>query len=109
MRHDRCRECGAPAGGGWAHTGDPTLCLECDTWTTLLKTGDGVVIDGRHYRVEPAPQVGPDGRTRSVCGPRFVILMDDGRLIGTGDLRDQGVIPARFRGRLPDNARFLEE
>src|SRR4051812_42246720 len=109
MECDSCRECGEPTGGGWAHMGDPTHCLECHSWTTLLEAGDGVVVDGRHYLVEFKSRVGPGEDSGGLGGRRFVILMDDGRRIVTGSLRCQGVIPARFRDRLPDNARFLDE
>src|SRR4051812_23816287 len=109
MRRDSCRECGEPTGGGWAHLGDPTLCLECDSWTTLIEAGGGVVVDGRHYLVGSESRVGPGENSWGLGVRRFVILMDDGRRIVTGNLRGQGVIPARFRDRLPDNARFFEE
>src|SRR4051794_25229705 len=109
MMRNSSRECGEPTGDGWAHTGDPTLCFECDYWTKQIEAGGGVVVDGKLYLVGPEARIGPDQHSRGPGGRRFGILTENGRCIIADSLRDQGLIPERFRARLPDDARFIDE
>jgi hypothetical protein len=65
-----------------------------------------VVVGGVHYRL------GQHGARPSdhngFGGKRWDIEFTDGRKVTTHDLWYQGLIPPKFRDRLPDNARFVE-
>lgn len=86
------------------------LCFSCDHWMSLIERGNGVdrgrVVrhDGTHYIIGPEHN-GPS-HLRGLGGARMVIKFHDGREAVTTNLWCQGVIPERFRSRLPDNASF---
>jgi hypothetical protein len=109
MTKDVCRECGEELEREWPMPDDATVCFRCEFWTMQHEAGGGIIVDGRHYRVGPDSRDGWDGVFRGFGGRPFVVLLNDGRRIVTDNLWTQGVIPARFRGRLPDNARFVDE
>ena len=109
MTKDVCRECGEELEREWPMPDDATVCYRCEFWTMQHEAGGGIVVDGTHYRVGPESRDGWNGVFRGFGGRRFVVLLNDGRRIVTDSLWTQGVIPARFRGRLPDNARFVDE
>ena len=95
---------------------DRQLCFDCLFWTRILdKHNDGdkrcVVVDGMHYYAEDFYQkkypfepvfLGHGGRI-------FNVAWHDGRNVRTNNLWYQGEIPANFRSRMPDNARFIED
>ena len=60
-----------------------------------------VRIKGEHYIIGT-----PFFCFKGFDGARFVIDFLDGRREETDCLWHQGTIPAHFRGRLPDNAKF---
>lgn len=106
--HFLCKECGKayhPSLTGIELR--PGLCFSCDFWTEKLEWSQdheasqvALRINGQHYLVGDATGRGGFG------GTPFYILTNDGRFFGTRNLWCQGVIPARFAERLPDNAIF---
>ncbi|TDD36107.1 hypothetical protein E1286_38740 [Nonomuraea terrae] len=63
---------------------------------------DRVVVDGEHYAIG-----GDTGGFRGHGGRRFDIEWFDGRTATTRNLWHQGTVPAEWRHRYPDNARFV--
>ncbi|MEV0149746.1 MULTISPECIES: hypothetical protein [unclassified Nonomuraea] len=62
-----------------------------------------VVVDGEHYTIG-----GDTGGFRGFGGRRFGIEWFDGRKATTRNLWHQGTVPAEWRHRYPDNARFVQ-
>ncbi|WP_433235329.1 DUF6197 family protein [Streptosporangium sp. CA-135522] len=62
-----------------------------------------VVVEGEHYLIVDETCSG----FRGFGGRRFDIEFFDGRTATTWNLWHQGTIPARWRDRYPDNARFV--
>ena len=86
---------------------DECLCFNCNFWDEYTyKTDKSVRIDGQHYMVHP------DDNTpyafQGFGGRKFIIKMNDGKIIETCNLWTQGAIPDYFRDKLPDNATFVE-
>lgn len=81
------------------------LCFSCAFWmekVDLDKQGISIRVKGKHYIV------GKDfSYSKGFGGKHWKIKFHDGREIETNNLWFQGVIPERFRNRLPDNARFV--
>lgn len=94
-RHcDRIEECVFDAETNAALI-DHRCCLACFTWLEfvgLADTPEVVRVDGGHWTISD------DGQT-------WRVLFHDGRDVAA-KLRFNGTIPERFRGLLPDNARF---
>jgi hypothetical protein len=85
------------------------LCWDCNFWyekIILANYKQVARINGRHYVIEDEA-----GDTifgfRGFNGQEFTIKFFDGRVVKTTNLWFQGVIPERFRDRLPDNAEFV--
>jgi hypothetical protein len=78
------------------------LCFSCNHWTDRLGNVD-TIIDGHTY----GPGSRTSGSLRGMAGRRFDIEYFDGRRITTYDLWSGGAIPAHFKDKFPDNARFL--
>lgn len=116
-----CRECKKPID---LTVGDGTKlivrreCFHCNYWVERLKETaehERVVVNGTHFIAggwwdkEPA-----FGTTRDLGfgGRKFVVRFTAGPNVGktltTYNMWHQGKIPAHFRGRLPDNAEFVE-
>lgn len=111
-----CLECGVTQGLCWfpdinAKLKARSLCHSCDHWTHYVETDpsnpDALVIEGAHYVVGDEAHGG--GRMSGFYGQKFIIEKFSGERIVTTNLWCQGRIPERFRGRLPDNARFIEQ
>lgn len=77
--------------GGYRDLDDPTM---------------RVVVEVEHYLI--CEEKGPD-RFRGFGGRLFTIEFFDGRRVSTTNLMHQGTVPARWRERFPDNARFLTD
>jgi len=108
-----CLECGNIV---TTHYVEPTktrliegnICFHCDHWVEWEKRKDDprvARIEGGHYRYSDPTDKG----FRGFGGRKFVIQFDDGRLIESSNLWFQGDIPDRFRERLPDNAKFVQQ
>jgi hypothetical protein len=65
---------------------------------------DRVVVDGEHYSI-----CADTGAFRGHGGRRFDIEFFDGRTATTRNLWHQGTVPAEWRYRYPDNARFVHQ
>lgn len=106
-----CVECGQPEWGQWVKSAADAMiergeCFECNFWLGKIRDiGDPtwVRVNGRCFRI--AEEAAP-GSFRGFGGARYIIRFNDGRLATTTNLWTQGVIPERFRERLPDNAVF---
>lgn len=88
-------------------------CFSCAFWEIRLATPDPdrLVINGWVYSVgeEPSDKQRRSGRTGGLgmAGRRFDIELDNGRRFTTHNLWSGGEIPALYRDRLPDNAKFV--
>lgn len=109
-----CRECGdVLAAKQWIESVRKRvlarkLCHSCLHWSDLAAKADdpsSVRVDGRHYWIEPDDPVG-QRRFSGFAGRRFDIHFHDGRRVVSHNLWTQGIVPDRFRDRLPDNATF---
>src|SRR5687768_2519908 len=84
------------------------LCSLCEKWFKMvfLRCRNYMVrVKGRHYTIEDEDK--DLFGMRGFDGAEFTIKFHDGRVVKTTNLWAQGVIPERFRGRLPDNAEFV--
>lgn len=80
------------------------ICFHCAFWRVKVAEKHDTVIDGRIYAVGNRPE---GGRNNGMAGRRFDIEYFDGRRVTTFDLWAGGEIPDRYKGRIPDTARFL--
>ena len=87
------------------------VCFHCNFWLNWVERlthpdyeNHIARINGNHYLIaaEDAFAV-----PRGFSGTRFAILFKDGRRVETTNLYHNGIIPLRFRNRLPDNAAFV--
>lgn len=88
------------------------FCFGCSFWLGKAKLRrDPVegqrfaVIDGKAYYIE-RESAGRFGR--GFGGAPFEIRFADGRVVKTTNLWSNGDVPDRWRGFLPDNARFVQ-
>lgn len=81
------------------------LCFTCAFWELKAEKDNPTVIDGALY----TPGNRTHGDFRGMAGRRFDIEYFDGRRITTFDLWSGGPIPDRWKSRIPDTARFLNE
>lgn len=116
LAQPRCRECGDPEPGEYM---EPTqtqmrergLCCGCNFWTNRLAVlgPNSATVGGISYEIE---RERPDLRLheRHVLGhggAAFEVEFFDGRRVRTTNLWSCGEVPKHFRGRIPDNARFV--
>ena len=81
---------------------DEQLCFGCNFWDEYTyRIDESIRINGTHYMLG-------DGKGGGFGGRKFVIKMNDGKIVETNDLWYQGVIPEYFKSKLPDNATFYE-
>lgn len=103
-----CRECKGPSRSeGHKAIVPEDLCFTCWCWLGAIdkaNTPESVRVDGIHYWIGREDEKG----SRGFAGRRFIILFKDGRRMETTNLWAQGMIPKRFRSRLPNNANFME-
>ncbi len=89
------------------HTPDSYIrdnCFDCSFWLGKADYPDymashQVIINGEHFILGEA-----EGPFRGFGGRSYKIQFFDGRIIETNNLWGQGVVPARFRPMLQDNA-----
>jgi hypothetical protein len=79
------------------------VCFTCAFWSLKAERGCDTVIDGCTYT--PGKQT--SGSFRGCAGRRFDIEYFTGKRITTYDLWVGGVIPEKWRDKMPDTARFL--
>lgn len=112
-----CEECHAhPIDDGYHSAKDDAsrerLCVSCFWWTQKLEYADdpsSLRVNGRHYWIGPEHIDEPGAarkHQRGSYGDPYTIVLTDGRTVRTTNLWTQGDVPAHFRDRLPDNARF---
>jgi hypothetical protein len=84
------------------------LCSPCFSWEfwneRLAKHRDNarsIIADGNAYMLGTATA---PGRWNGYGGSWFTVRFQDGRVVETCDLWDQGIIPSEFREQLSDNA-----
>lgn len=90
-----CNECQEPQN----YTGPEPVCYGCAQWLARIQRKQHpafVVVAHRFY------VIGSVGHENGK-----VVHFHDGRIANATDLYDHGVIPERFRERLPDNATFV--
>lgn len=80
-------------------------CFTKKFWNNIVAEKDEhIVVDGTCYAIAPAPINGFYG----FDGRKFKIKMfDTGEVIETNNLWYQGKIPAEYREKLPNNAKFI--
>ena len=82
------------------------MCINCRFWHDLLAKKDiSVRVANHHYIIEPEMPKGYGGFL-GFGGARWDVLFNDGRKVVTHNLWHQGLIPERWRSKLPDNAVF---
>ena len=106
-----CRECGVIDNvAEWVNLGElerEQLCPECLGWTKLARIASvpaSVRAGGKHYLALPDGAETWGGHKALAYRVQWL----DGRALKTTTLWCQGVIPPRFRRRLPDNAVVCE-
>jgi len=106
-----CHECGRPI---WmAYSNDTEMertreCFSCHLWLGKIRTPEaGRIIyagqDGKPMTGVLGNKKTP-GRWNGCYGDWFTVTFNDGRVVETCDLWCGGIVPERFRGRLPVNA-----
>lgn len=104
----KCQHCGEV---GINPYNEEPRCFTCNFWLEHHAFGEGIVVDGRHYRPGKG---GFDGFKFKVefFNPKNrgweSEFPDGARPVWEGELFTQGKIPERFLPLFPDNARFLE-
>ncbi len=86
------------------------LCHNCNFWiekVDMANNPNSVRVNGVYYFINPEHTC--PGVHRGFSGKIFTILFNDGQKFITTNLWGQGIIPDRFKERLPDNAIFEEE
>src|SRR6187431_2682864 len=86
-------------------------CFNCAFWEIRLSDADEdrLVIDQATYGVGPEPSPRENRSLLGMGGRRFDIeLLSNGRRFTTHNLWSGGQIPERYRGRLLDNAKFVD-
>lgn len=84
------------------------ICFTCAFWEMRAEAGCPTVIDNCVY--SPGNNTNENSRAdfRGCAGRRFDIeYLDDGQKITTFDLWVGGVVPERWRERIPNTAKFL--
>jgi len=87
------------------------LCFNCNFWdehSEKANSPESIRINGHHYHAYDSVSRA-DGFGAGYGGSKFTIKMNDGRVIETQNLWHQGDIPSYFKGRLFDNAVFVQE
>lgn len=85
-------------------------CFECAYWELRCEKGEELVIDNYVYGIgtEPSEAQRRSGRGMlGMGGRRFDIEFFDGRKFTTHNLWAGGLIPERYRERLPNTAKFI--
>lgn len=104
----KCEICGKEHEGK-KYSNWSTICSsDCFTqkfWLEIAKEAEAKkylhpVIDGHCYCIQPEDEKGP----RGYSGAQFYITFDDGHMVATTNLWDNGQVDSRFRDRLPNNA-----
>lgn len=108
--HGQCAECGLAIDSGYPHRAFKECCFSCSCWREIMAADVAgerpyAVAGGTHYTFDDDPNAVGWGNS----GCPHVILFTDGRSAATRNLWTQGVIPAHFRSRLPDNATSVLE
>lgn len=113
IQADPCKKCGRiysarMEAGTRAEMLAHGICFSCNFWRGYVERKDDpkiARIGGQHYVVNPWK--GGDTRWNGFGGRVSEIEFNDGRTVKTNDLWTQGSIPATWRDRLPDNAKFI--
>lgn len=111
-----CVHCGTPDTGYWYPEKRERLlatstCFLCDNWLELATKYDGnpkqvVTPDYGHYVIGSG---GGSSSTKGFGGTRWRVTFNDGRVVQTDDLCQQGPIPEWMRDRFTPNATLLNE
>ena len=97
------RNYGSGIGERMQKTGE---CFECDFWGQRCKSPQELVIDNYCYSIGSEPKPGERRSFLGMGGRRFDIEFFDGRKVTTHNLWAGGLIPERFRARIPNTAKF---
>lgn len=106
-----CVLCGAPDSGHWnTSTRERMLaeqvCFLCDSWLRRADEYNGtskqvITHEFQHYVIGPG---GGPASCKGFGGAKWVVTFDDGRVVETDDLWQQGEVPAWLRDRFTPNA-----
>ena len=107
-----CKECGFVENRSWRdgkakELQDKQICYDCSFWLSVIEDNGLIIVDGDAYK-DGGYQSGPS-RWKGFGGHKFTIELYSGKTITTDNLSHRGSVPDRFKDRLPDNAKFLNE
>lgn len=87
-------------------------CGLCYFWHQLevvKNSPDSVRIGGKHYFIGKETSLEEDPpKWRGIAGAKVIIKFFDGRTVTSTNFWYNGVIPDRWKNRLPENAEFIK-
>jgi hypothetical protein len=105
-----CRECGGLVSTSYNNRDqliERNLCYGCDLWTDrvqLVKEDPTrIIVGGQMYSIGSED---PNNVCRGYGGRQFIFTLHTGQVIKSTNTWFGGEVPAHFRDRLPDNAKF---
>lgn len=102
----QCKECKGECDPHYPKAYTKQLCFSCDYWLRLVNHPHAVRVMGVHF-VDGGYLPDAPRSCLGFGGKLHVVEFKDGRRVTTNNLWHQGVIPKRFRDRMPDNAMFV--
>jgi len=85
------------------------ICFECAFWIHKIENPlqHREIINGEHYVFKPVQEEKP--YFQGYGGHEFYAIHNDGTIVTSNNVWYQGVIPERFRKRLPNTAKFISK
>lgn len=111
----RCRECGIDEHREYFDLREKELCGDCGFWIEKVERAEyvqSIRVEGTCYWRGNEDERGLDNSMRGFGGRAFYYVKTDdpGQTVQVAkSLWHNGVIPERFKSRLPDNARWASE
>lgn len=114
---EQCMECGDGINvRNYPHIAGKGLCFNCNHWMELYLGQEAeealffLRINGTHYQTPKDVKFRFNQRYPGFGGRKFIIkIIETGEVVETCNLWCQGDIPQKFRGRLYDNAEFVND
>lgn len=88
-------------------------CFYCASWMQTVEIfydkGKSIIINGEHYYDGGFINKKINGGFLGFGGRMFFIKMNEGKVLKTNNLWNQGNVPEHFKDILKDNAEFITE